>query len=145
MALLGMLAMGVFVGLLASQGTQFADNAENWKKLLAAMLGSCFGGVVVTYMSREMKTAGNAIYLYPVGLLLGYTWFQTPKLAAMIVGPPGIGFWVGLAGAVGNVILSIVAFIFVVPSAARDAGLIKPKENPPTDTATARSQEAAKK
>ena len=79
----------------------------------------------MTYINEEMKTVGNAIYMYPVGLLLGYTWFQTPKLAAMIVGPPGIGFWIGLAGMIGNVAISIIAFVFVVPSAARETGIIK--------------------
>jgi hypothetical protein len=43
----------------------------------------------------------------------------------MVVGPPRIGFWVGLAGMLGNVPITVVTFILVLPTAARDAGLIK--------------------
>jgi hypothetical protein len=126
MALLGMLAMGIFVGLVACQGTAFVGSVESWQKVMVEILGACFGGVVVTYMGKQMQSAGNAVYMYPVGLLLSYSWLKTAKLAPMMIYHSGeFQFYLGLAGLLGVVVLSLVAFVFVLPSAARDAGLWK--------------------
>jgi len=108
-----MLAMGVFVGLLVTQGMDYAKDIETYKKILTVVLSSSFGGVVVAYIGKQLDKK-EAIPMYPVGLLLGYVWLQIPKLAALIIGGSTLSFWLGVLGMVGSLILTIVAVAVIV-------------------------------
>jgi hypothetical protein len=108
----GMLALGAFVGSVSSQGVNFMKDAKSWKNVLTAIIGACFGGATVTFMSKMGFNKSEAIAMYPVGLLLGYTWIFAPKLAEKTKtgASKSNRFW-GYLGFAGLVILTGAAII----------------------------------
>ena len=102
--------MGVFVGLVSYQAVPFI-NANNWQGVLAAVLGASFGGVTVTFMNQKLGDAKESVFMYPVGLLLGFVWMQVQNLAPLILGNNRTSFWLGVLGIIG--IIALTAFVAV--------------------------------
>jgi len=124
MALAGALAMGLFVGLFMAQNPQFSESSEPWIRSLATILGVFFGSALVSSLTLPKDESRRALAMYGVGYVLGYAWSQMPIWLALAV-YPGIGLWVGLAGIVGNVLITAVALTHVFPAAAREAGIFE--------------------
>jgi hypothetical protein len=96
MAYLGMLCLGGFVGGLLVVGLDFLTGLENWQKVVATIIAAAFGGAVFGFIQYLGGTKpGDALFMYPVGLLLALLWYygryaitniQSKNAASMFLG-----------------------------------------------------------
>ena len=106
-----MLALGTFIGLIATLVLPFINGIGDWQGVLASIIGACFGGLVATFITNQSQRAPDAVFMYPVGLMLGYSWQQTPALAKMLQDPSGWMVFLGVVGLLGNIILTLFAVV----------------------------------
>jgi len=81
--LIGMLCLGAFVGGIMNYGLAKIHDHESFLKVSAAIAGSVFSGGVFLYlqfMTSKLEMKGvlkqEAIYFYPIGLILALLWLQ---------------------------------------------------------------------
>ena len=106
-----MLALGTFIGLIATYPLPFITEIDDWRKVLASIIGACFGGVVATFITNQSKRAPDAVFMYPVGLMLGYSWQQTRALGDMVKGQDHWMVFLGGVGLLGNILLTLFAVV----------------------------------
>ncbi|MEO0344982.1 MAG: hypothetical protein AAF229_01885 [Pseudomonadota bacterium] len=75
---LGMFTLGGFVGGLLTLGIDKQKTLTEYTKLITTVLGAAFSGVVMGFIGYLGKLQiGDAIFMYPVGLLLALLWFYS--------------------------------------------------------------------
>ncbi|HTV81022.1 MAG TPA: hypothetical protein VME18_00095 [Acidobacteriaceae bacterium] len=86
MAYVGLLALGLFVGSVAVLGFKQAQN--DFVKGGPAILGAALSGVAMVFLERFLPkgTAADAVYMYPIGLLVAVPWFYLPEIIEFGVG-----------------------------------------------------------
>lgn len=83
-AFIGMFCLGAFVAGIMNYGLSKIRDSDTFIKVCGAIVGAVFGGVIfifIQYLDRQpdvkpSATIGNAVYMYPIGLLMSLLWFQ---------------------------------------------------------------------
>lgn len=106
---LGMLALGIFVGTIITVGV---INTKDWTKihgLLVTLLGAALSGAVfgfIEYLGGQ--SLGDALFNYPVGLLLGMMWAYVWVAARHIREGHRLLGWLHIAGVVIVTLLALL-------------------------------------
>ncbi|MEL6951249.1 MAG: hypothetical protein AAGM16_14165 [Pseudomonadota bacterium] len=75
---LGMFTLGAFVGGLLTLGIDKQKTLSEYTKLITTVLGAAFSGVVMGFIGYLGNLGiGDAIFMYPVGLLMALLWFYS--------------------------------------------------------------------
>lgn len=81
---IGFLCLGGFIGGVLNYGIQYIDSLDDFLKSINLIVGTAIAGSVLLFLqflSKEkfVKEDKNAIYAYPLGLLLALLWLQARK------------------------------------------------------------------
>lgn len=112
-----MLALGIFVGSIITNGV---IKTKDWTKLhglLLTLLGAALSGTVfgfIDYLGGQRL--GEALFNYPIGLVLGMMWVYVYAAAEHI----REGYhWLGWLHIVGVVIATVLALLILFSPAFR--------------------------
>ena len=118
MSYLGLLSLGAFVGGLLITGIDQIRSLPDFRKVVTTILGAaCSGGVLVFLESKE---TGEALYMYPVGLLLALLWFYGSIAMANIRAPDAPSKLLGWTHIIALASLNILVLVLVAPSVVSD-------------------------
>ena len=88
MSFIGMLALGIFVGSIISIGVLKTTDWSKLQGLFVTILGSALSGAVFAFINYLGGTKlGDAVFLYPLGLLLALMWAYARAAAQHIQAP----------------------------------------------------------
>ena len=75
-AFVGMLALGIFVGVVVTLGLKQAVNSpDSFIKIMGAVLTATFSGAVVAFMDKyKGPVEPKSFFMYPIGLLVALLW-----------------------------------------------------------------------
>jgi hypothetical protein len=112
---LGMLALGLFIGSVVTIGIQATRDWSNLAKVLSTIFSAALAGTVFTFIEfLGGSKLGNALFYYPVGLLLGLMWGYARAALANVQAEHGnartLG-WLHLAGLFGCTLV-VIALLF---------------------------------
>jgi hypothetical protein len=118
MKYLGMLALGIFVGSIITVGV---INTKDWTKLqglLVTLLGSALSGAVFGFIDYlGGPKLGDALFNYPLGLVLGMMWVYVEAAARHI----REGYrWLGWLHIAGVVIATVLTLLILFSPAFRE-------------------------
>jgi len=127
----GMLCLGAFVGGILNYGLLHIKDGPGFKEHVTVVFGAAFSGVVFVFLQFliNLKEEGaaissadrQAIYVYPVGLILALLWAQIPKTLDERITNPERGK--RIVGWLHLVTLSLLSVVIVVEM-LRDTGFI---------------------
>lgn len=86
MEAVGFLALGLFVGSIISISLLNIPSWNDWKGTMITIFGVAFSGTVFTFIEFLHQDEGptEALYFYPVGLVLGLIWIIYSSASANI-------------------------------------------------------------
>ena len=119
MDFLGLFALGVFVGCVATYGLQFISTYRNFAQGLTVILAATLSGTVVLFLDRFAQV-GKALGAYSLGLLIALLLVYVPIALANIKSSQASIRWLGLAHIAACVLASLVAVALVLPPAFRE-------------------------
>jgi len=81
---IGMFCLGAFVAGIMNYGLSKINDSDTFIKVCGSIVGAVFGGVIFIFIqyidhqpgNKTGKALGDAIYMYPVGLLMSLLWLQ---------------------------------------------------------------------
>ena len=131
---LGLLALGGFVGAIATYGLRFIESFETFAKALTTIFTAVLSGTVILFLDR-FTNVGKALGAYSVGLLLALMWAYVGSAVDNIGSKNASLRLLGWGHIFGVVIVSIVAAALVLPPAFREVWA-KAEERPPIKAVT---------
>lgn len=108
MQMLGMMALGVFVGAVVTDAIRRREDTG-----VASILGvisAALSGVVLAFMKFAGVTDQDALMCYPIGLVLGMMWAYSDVAAENVRKGHVIG-WLHLIGTVGVTALAVIVVL----------------------------------
>ncbi len=80
MRYLGLLMLGVFVGTLLCVAVRKTTNWSDSVKVVVALIGAALSGVVLIFIDKLPGiAAGEAVFMYPVGLAWSLLWLYADQ------------------------------------------------------------------
>jgi len=120
MEALGMLALGTFVGSVIATGIRKTQDWSDLQKVLTTLISAALAGGVFTFLEYLGGNAlGKALFLYPVGLLLGLAWLSAETAVANVQGANGPARVAGWLHIVGLVVITLLAVLTLLSSRFR--------------------------
>jgi WD40 repeat protein len=113
MAHIAMLALGGFIGTIITVALMKTQNWSDSAKVVTALISSALSGVVFTFIEKVLGTSlGEAIFWYPVGLLIGLMCVYMEYAMGNIKSGKPILVTLGVAHIVGVVV--IIGFVIAL-------------------------------
>jgi phosphate/sulfate permease len=88
MSYIGMLALGGFIGYVVTVGIQSVDDWSDLQKILATIISAALTGGVFSFIEflggNKLK---DALFFYPIGLVLAMLWAYAPSALMQVQSP----------------------------------------------------------
>lgn len=120
----GMLALGVFMGSIITFGIRGTTDWKNLEKTLGILISVAFSGGLFAFFTMVQKLGGNlpgdALFMYPVGLVLGTGWVQAIAIPDLVGSEKRGVQLLGWLHAAGLVIITLMSLALLFSQSFRD-------------------------
>ncbi|MEL6838436.1 MAG: hypothetical protein AAFP85_04045 [Pseudomonadota bacterium] len=116
MSYLGLLCLGLFVGGVIGLAISDGSMWEKGTGAITAILGAALGGALGVFLQYAPTDLGDAVFAYPIGLVLGVIWpFGRGSWAIIKTGEKGNKIYAGLHILILVIVSGLTFYVVMVP------------------------------